>query len=81
MIGQFSRLYFTVQTTNFKSLFKLKSSSSIWTQRCNKYHTNLIFFSHLKQLKNWFETYNTELLQTWLVKVVGSMRQIGGLDR
>ena len=81
MIGQFSRLYFTVQTTNFKSLFKLKSSSSIWTQRCNKYHTNLIFFLHLKRLKNWFETYNTELLQTWLVKVVGSMRQIGGLDR
>ena len=47
MIGQFSRLSFTVQPTKFKSLFEIEIFPSIWTQRYNKYLLNLISWSVL----------------------------------
>ena len=44
MIGQFSGLYFTGQPAEFRSLFEMKSFSSIWPQRyIYKYLINLIF--------------------------------------
>lgn len=43
MTGQLSRLYFVVSPTKYKSLFELKSSSSFWTLRCDKYLTNQVF--------------------------------------
>ena len=44
MIGQFSGLYFTGQPAEFRSLFEVKSSSSIWPQRSiYKCLNNLIF--------------------------------------
>ena len=42
MIGQFSMPYSNVWPTEFKSLFELKSSLSIWTQRYDKNLTNLV---------------------------------------
>ena len=42
MIGQFSMPYSSVWPTEFKSLFELKSSLSIWTQRYDKNLTNLV---------------------------------------
>ena len=43
MIGQLSRPYLTVRLAKFKTLFKLKSSSSIWTRKFNKYLSNSFF--------------------------------------
>ena len=43
MIGQFIRLYFTVWTAEFKSLFEVKSSPSICNKRYDKHLTNLVF--------------------------------------
>ena len=47
LIGQYGGQYFTARPTKSKSLFDLISFTSIWTQRYNKYITNLVFSAAL----------------------------------